>query len=48
MKKGCSLVTVSQYIKTHDELKRFDFITVYSVIMELLKDGKMEWNPDNV
>ena len=41
-------MSLSQYIKTHKELSKYDFVTVYSIITELLKDGKMEWKPDNV
>lgn len=32
--------SVSNYIKCNEILKDMDFITVYSTIIELLKDGK--------
>ena len=41
-------MSLSKYIKTHKELSKLDFLTVYSVISELLKDGKMEWNNEDV
>lgn len=41
-------MSLSKYIKTHKELSKLDFLTVYSVIIELLKDGKMEWNSKDV
>ena len=41
-------MSLSKYIKTHKELSKLDFLTVYSVIIELLKDGKMEWDTNDV
>jgi hypothetical protein len=41
-------LSLSNYIKNHKELSKYDFATVYFIIIELLKDGKMEWKPDNV
>ena len=41
-------MSLSKYIRTHKELKKLDFLTVYLVIVELLKDGKMEWNNNDV
>ena len=41
-------MSLSNYIKTHKELSKYDFATVYFIIIELLKDGKMEWKSDNV
>lgn len=41
-------MNISQYIKQHKELSRLDFMTVYDVIIALLKDGKMEWVIDDV
>lgn len=46
--KELIFMSLSKYIKTHKELSKLDFLTVYSVIIELLKDGKMEWNNENV
>lgn len=39
--------SVSNYIKCNETLKDMDFITVYSTIIELLKDGKAVFD-DNV
>lgn len=39
-------MSLSEYIKTHEKLSKYDFITVYDIIIELLKDGKMEWIED--
>lgn len=36
-------MTLSQYIKDHKELSKYDFAVVYFIIIELIKDGKMEW-----
>jgi hypothetical protein len=41
-------MSLSQYIKTHKVLKEYDFATVYFIIIELLKDGKMEWDTSDV
>jgi hypothetical protein len=41
-------MTISRYIRTHKELSKYDFMTVYSVIIELIKDKKMEWQGDDV
>lgn len=41
-------MSLSQYIKNHKELSKYDFATVYFIIIELLKDGKMEWNTKDV
>ena len=41
-------MSLSKYIRTHKELKKYDFEMVYFIIIELLKDGKMEWNSKNV
>jgi hypothetical protein len=41
-------MSLSKYIRTHKELSKLDFLTVYLVIVELLKDGKMEWNNNDV
>ena len=41
-------MSLSKYIRTHKELKKYDFATVYFIIIELLKDGKMEWNSEDV
>lgn len=42
-------MTLSTYIKEHEVLKELDFVTVYTTIIELLKDEKLEWGePYNV
>lgn len=41
-------MTISRYIRTHKELSKYDFMTVYSVIIELIKDKKMEWKGEDV
>ena len=41
-------MSLSQYIKTHKVLKEYDFATVYFIIIELLKDGKMKWDTNDV
>ena len=41
-------MSLSKYIRTHKELSKLDFLTVYLAIVELLKDGKMEWNNNDV
>ena len=46
--KELIFMSLSKYIRTHKELSKLDFLTVYSVIIELLKDGKMEWNNEDV
>lgn len=46
--KELMFMSLSKYIKTHKELSKLDFLTVYLVIVELLKDGKMEWNSEDV
>lgn len=46
--KGVDFMSLSKYIKTHKELSKYDFATVYFIIIELLKDGKMEWNTKDV
>lgn len=38
--------SISSYIKSNDILKDLDFVTVYSTIIELLKDGKVVINND--
>lgn len=40
-------MSLTQYIKSHKELSKYDFVTVYSIITELLKDGKMEWKVED-
>ena len=42
------LMTISRYIRTHKELSKYDFMTVYSVVIELIKDKKMEWQGEDV
>lgn len=39
--------SISNYINCNEILKDMDFITVYSTIIELLKDGKAVFD-DNV
>ena len=46
--KELIFISLSQYIKTHKVLKEYDFATVYFIIIELLKDGKMEWDTNDV
>ena len=41
-------MSLSNYIKNHKELSKYDFATVYSILIELLKDGKMEWGTSDV
>lgn len=36
-------MTISKYIHSNKELSDLDFSTVYTTIIELIKDGKMEW-----
>lgn len=35
---------ISEYIKSNKKLKYLDFLTVYLTIIELIKDGKIEFN----
>ena len=35
---------ISEYIKSNKKLKSLDFLTVYLTIIELIKDGKIEFN----
>lgn len=35
---------ISDYIKSNKKLKYLDFLTVYLTIIELIKDGKIEFN----
>ena len=37
-------MSLSNYIKNHKELSKFDFATVYSIIIELMRDGKVKWS----
>ena len=37
-------MSLSEYIKQHEELSKLDFLTVYDVIIVLLKEGRMEWD----
>ena len=46
--KELIFMSLSKYIRTHKELSKLDFLTVYFVIVELLKDGKMEWDSEDV
>jgi hypothetical protein len=46
--KGVDFMSLSNYIKNHNVLKQYDFIVVYGIIIELLKDGKMEWDIKDV
>lgn len=46
--KELIFMSLSKYIRTHKELSKLDFLTVYFVIVELIKDGKMEWNSEDV
>ena len=41
-------MSLSHYIKNHKELSKYDFATVYFIIIELLKDGKMKWDTSDV
>lgn len=34
-------MNISEYIKSNAKLKKMDFLTVYSTILELIKDGKI-------
>ena len=40
-------MTISQYIHSNEALKEYNFIVVYCIICELLKDGKVKWNFDD-
>lgn len=33
---------ISDYIKSNERLKGLDFLTVYTTIIELVKDGQIE------
>ena len=46
--KGVDFMSLSNYIKNHSVLKQYDFIVVYGIIIELIKDGKMEWDIKDV
>lgn len=37
-------MSISEYIKQHSKLSKLDFLTVYEVIIALLRDGKLEWD----
>ena len=37
-------MSISSYIKNHEKLKEMDFLTVYNTIIELILDGRLEWN----
>lgn len=36
------MFNISNYIKSNNQLKSLDFLTVYLTIVELAKDGKLE------
>lgn len=41
--KGVDFMSnISDYIKANERLKRLDFLTVYTTIIELVKDGQIE------
>ena len=37
-------MSVSEYIRKHEELSELDFMTVYDTIISLIKDGIIVWN----
>ena len=41
-------MSLSNYIKNHKELSKYDFPIVYAIIIELLKDEKIKWDTSNV
>ena len=41
-------MSISSYIRNHTVLSQFEFDIVYHVIIELIKDGKMDWPVDSV
>ena len=41
-------MTISSYIRNHAVLSHFKFDVVYHIIIELIKDGKMDWPVDSV
>mgnify|MGYP004463967413 CR=1 FL=1 len=40
------MFNICKYIKGNKQLKNLDFLTVYLTIVELYKDGKMEFDCD--
>ncbi len=41
-------MTISSYIRNHEQLSRLDFSLVYEIIIALIKDGKMDWPIENI
>ena len=41
-------MTISSYIRNNNVLSLFEFDMVYHVILQLIKDGKMDWPVDSV
>lgn len=41
-------MTISSYIRNNNVLSLFEFDIVYHVILQLIKDGKMDWPVDSV
>lgn len=39
-------MNIKNYIQTNENLKNLDFLTVYLTIIELLRDGKLEFEFD--
>ena len=41
-------MTISSYIRNHSILSQFEFNVVYHIIIELIKEGKMDWPIENI
>lgn len=39
-------MNIKNYIQSNESLRELDFLTVYLTIIELIKGGKMEYEPD--
>ena len=46
---GNKVITqISQYIKNHKDLSRLDLETVYTTIIALMEDNRLEWDYEKV
>ena len=37
-------MSISAYINSNELLKSLDFATVYTIIVELIEDGRLKWD----
>ena len=42
--KGVEFMTITMYINNNETLKKMDFLTAYTTIIELMKDKRLVWD----